>query len=485
MRKVKILTIILLIILVTMVAFFGVYFKVQNRMENKVEGYSYAMDLDGARVIRLKVDETTETIVKDADGNEVADGSSLTDEEITEKGYTKEETPVNNSEDLTVENYEKAKKIIETRLQNANVSNYVVKLDSTTGDIIVEITEDSQTDAIVSMLDSEGTFEILDTETNEVLLNNDDIESVSAVYGTSQTSTGTSVYLDIEFTKEGTEKLSQVSNEYKAVENTNTTSENTTTDNTVADNTTGNTTTSEDSTETTEKTITMRIDGEEIMTQSFDEPIENGRMQLSIGQATTDQETFQENISQASTIATVLDSGNMPIQYAIDENQFIYSDITENEIQIGMYVILAIALIALIVMVIRYKMLGLFGAISYIGLVSVFLLAIRYANVVLSMEGILGIVIIMILNYIFVNKFLSKLKGKNKKLDKTTVQIANNETYKEFFIKIVPICITVITFCFINFIPISSFGMTMFWGIALIAGYNVVITNNLLKLKAK
>ena len=328
MRKVKILTIILLIILVTMVAFFGVYFKVQNRMENKVEGYSYAMDLDGARVIRLKVDETTETIVKDADGNEVADGASLTDEEITEKGYTKEETPVNNSEDLTVENYEKAKKIIETRLQNASVSNYVVKLDSTTGDIIVEITEDSQTDAIVSMLDSEGTFEILDTETNEVLLNNDDIESVSAVYGTSQTSTGTSVYLDIEFTKEGTEKLSQVSNEYKTVENTNTTSENTTTDNTVADNTTGNTTTSEDSTETTEKTITMRIDGEEIMTQSFDEPIENGRMQLSIGQATTDQETFQENISQASTIATVLDSGNMPIQYAIDENQFIYSDIT-------------------------------------------------------------------------------------------------------------------------------------------------------------
>lgn len=180
MRKVKILTIILLIILVTMVAFFGVYFKVQNRMENKVEGYSYAMDLDGARVIRLKVDETTETIVKDADGNEVADGSSLTDEEITEKGYTKEETPVNNSENLTVENYEKAKKIIETRLQNANVSNYVVKLDSTTGDIIVEITEDSQTDAIVSMLDSEGTFEILDTETNEVLLNNDDIESISA-----------------------------------------------------------------------------------------------------------------------------------------------------------------------------------------------------------------------------------------------------------------------------------------------------------------
>ena len=471
MKKVKISTIILLIILVTMVAFFGIYVNVQNRMENKVEDYSYAMDLSGARIVRLKVDTSTNTIIKDADGKEVEDASSLTDEELTEKGYVKEEVPVNKSEDLKLENYEKAKKIIEKRLQKANVSNYIIKLDNNSGDIIVELTEDDGTDAIVSMLESSGSFEISDTNSKEVLLNNDDIKSVKAVYGASQTGNGTSVYLDFEFTKEGAKKLGQVSNDYKTVE------DNTTEENTVSDNETENT-------EQEEKTITMKIDGEEIMTQSFEEPIENGRMQLSIGSATTDQQTFQENISQASTIATVLDSGRMPVEYTVDENQYIHSDITENQIQIGICVVLALALIALVVMIIRYKMLGLLGAISYVGLVSIFLLIIRYANVVLSMEGILGIVVIMILNYIFVNKFSSKLKEKNKELNKTDVQIANNETYKEFFIKIVPICITVITFCFINFVPISSFGMTMFWGIALIAGYNVVITNNLFKLKA-
>ena len=471
MKKVKISTIILLIILVTMVAFFGIYVNVQNRMENKVEDYSYAMDLSGARIVRLKVDTSTNTIIKDAEGKEVEDASSLTDEELTEKGYVKEEVPVNKSEDLKLENYEKAKKIIEKRLQKANVSNYIIKLDNNSGDIIVELTEDDGTDAIVSMLESSGSFEISDTNSKEVLLNNDDIKSVKAVYGASQTGNGTSVYLDFEFTKEGAKKLGQVSNDYKTVE------DNTTEENTVSDNETENT-------EQEEKTITMKIDGEEIMTQSFEEPIENGRMQLSIGTATTNQQTFQENISQASTIATVLDSGRMPVEYTVDENQYIHSDITENQIQIGICVVLALALIALVVMIIRYKMLGLLGAISYVGLVSIFLLIIRYANVVLSMEGILGIVVIMILNYIFVNKFLSKLKEKNKELNKTDVQIANNETYKEFFIKIVPICITVITFCFINFVPISSFGMTMFWGIALIAGYNVVITNNLFKLKA-
>ena len=43
----------------------------------------------------------------------------------------------------------------------------------------------------------------------------------------------------------------------------------------------------------------------------------------------------------------------------------------------------------------------------------------------------------------------------------------------------------VIAFSFVQWTPISSFGMVMIWGIALIAAYNLIFTNNLLKLKAK
>ena len=71
---------------------------------------------------------------------------------------------------------------------------------------------------------------------------------------------------------------------------------------------------------------------------------------------------------------------------------------------------MGIVLISLIVLVVRYKLNGLLGAISYLGLASIFVLLIRYANVVLSLEGIFGIVIILVLNYLFVNKLLSKLK---------------------------------------------------------------------------
>ena len=97
MKKIKILTIALAMIAITMVAFFGVYTPVQNRMENQVKNYSDAMDLKGSRNITLTVNTESTTTIKDAEGNVVEEEEELTDEQIAEKGYTKEEIP-NNSE---------------------------------------------------------------------------------------------------------------------------------------------------------------------------------------------------------------------------------------------------------------------------------------------------------------------------------------------------------------------------------------------------
>ena len=496
MKKIKILTIILLIILITMVAFWGIYTQVQNRMENQVRDYSYAMDLAGSRVVRLIVSDGSETVVKDSEGNVVEDSENLTDDEITANGYTKEETPYNSDDVKTVDNYRKSKEIIEKRFNELGISNYITKLDEETGDIIVEITENENTDSIVSNLATTGKFEIVDSQTQEVLMDNSDIKLANVMYGadsSSTTSSGTMVYLNIEFTKEGKSKLEEISTNYtettesddtNTTEDTNTTSEdaNTTDENTTTDETSSDDTSSDD---TTEKTITMKIDGEEIMTTSFDEPIRTGRLQLSIGYSTTDTDTLNGYINQASNMAVVLDTGNMPVRYEVDTNEFIESDITQNQLQIASYIMLGIVGLALIVLIIRYRTLGLLGAFSYVGLMSILLLIIRYANVVLSMEGIFGIAIVLILNYIFVNKFLNKLKDNRKDLSKEEVIKANKETYKEFFIRIIPVIIMVIAFSFVQWTPISSFGMVMIWGIALIAAYNVVFTNSLLKLKAK
>ena len=309
-------------------------------------------------------------------------------------------------------------------------------------------------------------------------MNNDDIKFVNVLYGSDGTN-GTGVYLNIEFTKEGSKKLENISSTYIPVDEENVE------ENTTSDENTSQESTTEEEEQTQEKTISMQIDGEEMMSTSFDEPIRTGKLQLSIGSSTTDTETLQGYIQRASNIANILDNGNMPIEYEMEENKYILSDITEEQLQWVKIAIAIVIALGAIYFIFKYKGLGILGAISTLGLAGVYLLTIRYTNVVLSLTGIFGIFVVILLNDILVNKMLEKVKReKGQKATKAEVKEALKESYKEYFLKLIPICISVIVLCFINWTPISSFGMVMFWGILLIAVYNYIITNGLLKIRA-
>lgn len=455
MKTVKILTITLLVILISMINFVGIYQKNKNRMENKVKDYSYSMSLNGARTIKLKVN--TES---------------------------KDDVPNNGEEVLTAENYKKSKEVIEKRLNKMNVEEYTTSVNEATGEITIQIPEqNSQTDTIIGNLNTVGKFEILDSETKEVLLNNDDIKSSEVLYNT--TNSGTSVYLQIEFNKNGKDKLKNVSQTYVSVNNTT----NNTTENNVAENTTSETeneatnTTTEGSsdTATTEKKITMKIDDQEIMSTSFDEPITTGKIQLSVGSATTDKTTLQNYVDQAQSVATTLDTGKLPVKYDLEKNQYILPKLTTQDLIKVEIAIAIIAVVGIIILIVKHKLNGLLAGIAYVGLSAVYMLVVRYTNVTISIESIAGIIIVLILNYIFTTMFLNKIEELNKENTENVMKKATGETYKKFYLRIIPICIMAITFSFVKWVPISSFGMITFWGIVIIAIYNAIITRYLLK----
>lgn len=455
MKTVKILTITLLVILISMISFVGIYQKNKNRMENKVKDYSYSMSLNGARTIKLKVNtESTDDV------------------------------PNNSEEVLTAENYKKSKEVIEKRLNKMNVEEYTTSVNETTGEITIQIPEqNSQTDTIIGNLNTVGKFEILDSETKEVLLNNDDIKSSEVLYNT--TNSGTSVYLQIEFNKNGKDKLKNVSQTYVSVNNTT----NKTTENNVAENTTSEAeneatnTTTEGSSDTakTEKKITMKIDDQEIMSTSFDEPITTGKIQLSVGSATTDKTTLQNYVNQAQSVATTLDTGKLPVKYDLEKNQYILPKLTTQDLIKVEIAIAIIAVVGIIILIVKHKLNGLLAGIAYVGLAAVYMLVVRYTNVTISIESIAGIIIVLILNYIFTTMFLNKIEELNKEKAENVMKKATGETYKKFYLRIIPICIMAITFSFIKWVPISSFGMITFWGIVIIAIYNAIITRYLLK----
>ena len=455
MKTVKILTITLLVILISMISFVGIYQKNKNRMENKVKDYSYSMSLNGARTIKLKVNtESTDDV------------------------------PNNSEEVLTAENYKKSKEVIEKRLNKMNVEEYTTSVNETTGEITIQIPEqNSQTDTIIGNLNTVGKFEILDSETKEVLLNNDDIKSSEVLYNT--TNSGTSVYLQIEFNKNGKDKLKNVSQTYVSVNNTT----NKTTENNVAKNTTSEAeneatnTTTEGSSDTakTEKKITMKIDDQEIMSTSFDEPITTGKIQLSVGSATTDKTTLQNYVNQAQSVATTLDTGKLPVKYDLEKNQYILPKLTTQDLIKVEIAIAIIAVVGIIILIVKHKLNGLLAGIAYVGLAAVYMLVVRYTNVTISIESIAGIIIVLILNYIFTTMFLNKIEELNKEKAENVMKKATGETYEKFYLRIIPICIMAIAFSFIKWIPISSFGMITFWGIVIIAIYNAIITRYLLK----
>ena len=466
-NKLKIVTITLAIILVCLVSFIGVYVQVQNRMENKVKDYSLGMNLKGARVLTLKVSEEAETVVKDAEGNVI---ENATDEEIETNGYVKGEEPINKEEVLNEENYNKTKRILEERLKKLSVQSYNIKVNTQDGTIVLEVPEDDNTDYIVSNITEVGEFAITDSEdTNNVLMDNNDIKTSKVLYNS--TTSGTTVYLDIEFNKDGTKKLEEISKQYATIGESSedaSADENTTEESEAVNNE-----------EETQKKITMAIDGSTLISTSFDETITNGTIQMSMGSATTDTSKLQENIRNVTTITTLLDTGKLPIEYTVEGNEFITSNITNDtilKIAIISAVILGIALIALII---KYKSLGLLSAISFAGLVAIYLLIIRYTNVVVTLEGICGILLIVILNYILNVNTLKKIQ------EYDDISNAIKDSFIDFLLKIIPVCIISIVFCFIQWISINSFGMIMFWGIAIILIYNMIVTRTLLILNAK
>lgn len=434
---------VLLIIMVSLISFIGIYQKQGNEMKNLIPDYILGSDLKGYRTVNAEIDDATKDVIKDAEGNVI---ESATEEEIAEKGYTKVTEPVNKPETLTEQNYEKAKKILKERLKTMQVTDYKVRQDKSTGKMVVELKEDSNTDNVIASLTSAGKFEMQDSETKEVLLTNADLKAAKVSY--SNETQGTAVYLVIQFNKEGSKKLEEISKKYV-------------------------TTKDQEGNETTKK-ITMTLDGTTLISSSFETPITNGQLQLSIGSASNVSSTIGKYLTQASNMAMLLNNQEMPITYKIASNRFIQSYITKDTLKLILTVSLAVIIILLVAMIVKYKAKGLLSAISYIGLMAIVLLIFRYTNVEIGIGGLIGLGLVAILNYIVMMmmlKAISKQKEKNKAMKDTIIR---------FSFAIIPVYIISIVFTFITFLPIYSFGMVMFWGITMIILYHIIITKNLL-----
>lgn len=449
MKALKRTLIILLIILLALISFRGIYIQKTKFVENILPEYKLGPDFTGLRNIGLKVSDATKDIYYDLDGNVV-------DEEG--KNTTKKEESVNKEENLTKDNYKKAKEIIEKRLEkikqvqytsagiveNKAIDYYTIKQNEETGKIELKLPENANTDMVLRYVATKGDFTIVDDQDN-VLMDNSYIKE--AYVGYSSTSSGVTVYLTIQFDKQGTEKLKEISNTFIK-------------------------TTDEEGNDTTKK-IKVKIDDSEMLNTYFTEEISNGMIQLSFGTATGN--SLATYAQEAKNLETLLNAGNLPIVYEADENHYVLSDINKDMLFIPAIVIMSLLVIGIIILIVKYKVKGLLGAISIIGYIATFLIIVRLTNVVITLEGVAGIITSIILEYISIMYALNKMKE--------NTDLTCNQCFTKFLPILVPIAISTVILCFVKWLPIYSFGMTMFWGIVLVIVYNHVVTKLLVSEK--
>ena len=442
-KTLKIVLVVLIVILLSIISFVGIYDKKGN---NVLQGYTLGRNIEGSMVIKyvassLNQEDDDEIVLENEEEREQSIEDS--DEEITNE---------NIDTDLTEENFLKSKKILQARLDDLGINDYEIRLDNESGDIYITLPDDSKKDSAMEVLGYAGSFEMKDAETDEVLLSNEDINSVKVGYGaTSNTSNAASVYLTINFNKEGAKKLLDISNEYIQ--------------------------TTDEEGNTTEKNVSLTIEDDEIIKTYFSQPMTDGKIQLSIGSSTSDTSQLQEYLEQGSKVKVVLDNGKLPLSYTVDQEEYIKSDINQNEIMIAVYILIALVVADIVYIIIKYRKNGALSGVSYIASIAIFLLLIRYTNTILVLESIVAFLSLIILNHYLYTKTLSKIEKNTKSED---VKNTFKEVYKSCIDLLIVLLIISVVFVYTTLVSVNSIGMLLFWGIISIIISNFVFGRTLL-----
>lgn len=444
-KKTLTVSIILIVALIMFASFFGVYVKNKEGVKtNLIPNYKLGMQFGQKRVISATVNDEVNETIYDSEGKVVTPEEGV--EYTEEKGYKIEQVKVNDDSIRTVENYKKAKKIIDERLKNTNVTEYNVTLDETTGKIKIEIPEDSNADSVQAIIENSGSFMLLDSETFEVVLDSNSLKEANVMY--SQGDLETAIFLQLEFNEEGTKKLQELNSIYveKQEEKTN---EN-----------------GETETVTTSKQVWVLLNDTFLGQTVLPNIVHENKIMLTYG-ISSDSSEIENASRDATDDAILLNSGTSEILYNYS-NEIQETKISEEKSIISVMAIGVVFLIAYICLVIKFKAKGFIATYFQIGFLAVLLLVLRFTNVTLTVEGIAGIIIALVLEYIFTYIVLDNMKEK--------VEGMYKKANLEFFFNTLPTYIISVVFTFGAKANISSFGMTLFWGIILIYVYNFIFS---------
>ena len=497
LKKIRTLAILIVAVLLAIVAFCGVYFKTSGIWLNKLPDFNYGMELSGMRELRFKLDDSEEEkevyidsagniageVINDSEDENSSEISLVQDETTSDgetnaeekddnipEGYSIEKRTIKVNEDSAIneENFEKAKRIIQKRLENSTYE-YNIRLDNQTGELIIEVPDNDEVEEVETLVTTVGKIEIIDAQNGLVLLDDSGIKNAVSTYNTT-TENGYQGYLVLNYDKKSAEKLKEISNKYVEVKNEEENAENTEQN---VENTETETAETEETNESSEPQTTinyiqLKLDNQALLKTYFGQELANGMIQIPVGSATTDVNEFSKTYKQVAQIAQIVKSEKLPLTYKLSSDNYIQSNIDKNNLilKIGFAVII---FVVSLYFVIRFKLNGLKSAIVSIGYVGLIIIILKYTNVIITLNSLIAFLSVIAINYIFNNILLQKISNG------ADVKVSYLHSIKELYMTIIPVCIIAIIFTFMHSTIISSIGMVLFWGVFIQAIYDSLL----------
>lgn len=258
--------------------------------------------------------------------------------------------------EITADDLEKSKAVIEKRLEAKNIYDYIIRVDSNTNQINVEIptdTSDTSVDPLAAIegLDRTAVVEFRDSD-NNVLLKGDDIQSAKySEDAVDSTGIGTP-HVVLNFSDEGKQKFAEATEKMVG------------------------------------KAMPIYLDEECITSPTVNSKIDSSTAIITVGNG-----TYAEKKEIAEEYAMLIDSGSLPFNLKIVNKEYIGPYVGQQALEVSIRAgIVALVVICLIMLVI-YRLPGIVASIALIIYVSILLLVISNTGISLTLSGIAGLIL--------------------------------------------------------------------------------------------
>lgn len=354
----------------------------------------------------------------------------------------------NENSQITEEDLSKSSTVIKKRLENLNIFDYIVREDTSTNQIYVEIPADTADESkdpleVVKGLDKTAKVEFRDPDGN-VLLSGTDIKSAKFSDEAVDQTGLPSPHVVLNFSEEGSQKFAEA------------------TSNLIG------------------KQISIYLDEDCISSPTVSSKIESSNAIITMGNSTS----YDERTQEAKELALLIDSGALPVSLNVISKEYVGPYIGQKALNVSVQAGIVALIVIIIILIVKYRLPGLVASISLIAYTAIDILILNIASISLTLPGIAGIILSIGMavdaNVIIFERLKEELKS-----GKISAQKGFERSFKNAMAAIIDGNVTTIIVAILLYIfgtgTIKGFGITLAIGVIISLFTAIILTKFTLK----